>query len=142
MPVSGGPVTDFASKFMRALDVDATMGGPINVPSGRVTGLVLANFAAPVWAGFAAHSTYVACGERGSTPGGFRRTLVLLELRFAIQWPPELLGEIDIGVGLPVARGFTTHDFSLAAGLAVHSMRFGLPVDLSGYRCLEQRLAA
>ena len=49
MPVSGGPVTDFASKFMRALDVDATAGGPINVSSGRVTGLVLAIFlSAPV----------------------------------------------------------------------------------------------
>ena len=49
MPVSGGHVADFASKFMRALDVDATTGGPINVSSGRVTGLVLANFlSAPV----------------------------------------------------------------------------------------------
>ena len=49
VPVSGGPVADFASKFMRALDVDATTGGPINVSSGRVTGLVLANFlSAPV----------------------------------------------------------------------------------------------
>ena len=41
-------MADFASKFMRALDVDATTGGPINVSSGRVTGLVLANFAAPI----------------------------------------------------------------------------------------------
>ena len=48
MPVSGGHVADFASKFMRALDVDATTGGPINVSSGRVTGFVLANFAAPI----------------------------------------------------------------------------------------------
>ena len=48
MPVSGGHVADFASKFMRALDVDATTGGLTNVSSGRVTGLVLANFAAPI----------------------------------------------------------------------------------------------
>ena len=81
--------------------------------------------------------TCVACGERGSTPGSFRLVLVLLELRFAIQWPPELLGEIDIGVGLPVARGFTTYDFSLAAGLAVHSIRFVLPIDLSAPEYLE-----
>ena len=85
MPVSGGHVADFASKFMRALDVDATMGELFNIPSGRVTGLVLANFSsAPVWAGFAVRGTCVACGERDSTPGGFRLALVLLELRFAI----------------------------------------------------------
>ena len=49
MPVSGGPVVDFTPKLMRGLDVDATMGGPTNIPSGRVTGLVLANFlSAPV----------------------------------------------------------------------------------------------
>ena len=49
VPFSWGPVADFASKFMRALDVDATTGGPINVSSGRVTGLVLAIFlSAPV----------------------------------------------------------------------------------------------
>ena len=81
--------------------------------------------------------TCAACGERGSTPGGFRLVLVLLELRFAIQWPPELLRKIDIGFGLPVAGGFTTHDFSLAAGLAVHSIRFVLPIDLSAPEYLE-----
>ena len=49
MPVSGGHVADFASKFMRALDVDATTGGLTNVSSGRVTGLVLAIFlSAPI----------------------------------------------------------------------------------------------
>ena len=49
MPVLGGPVVDFTPKLMRGLDVDVTMGGPINVSSGRVTGLVLANFSsAPV----------------------------------------------------------------------------------------------
>ena len=81
--------------------------------------------------------TCVACGERGSTPGGFRLVLVLLELRFAIKWPPELLGEIDIGFGLPVARGFTAHSPSLAVGLAVLSMRFVLPIDLSAPGYLE-----
>ena len=44
MLVSGGSVADFAPDFVRGLDVDATMGGPTNIPSGRVTGLVLANF--------------------------------------------------------------------------------------------------
>ena len=44
MPFSGGAVADFAPDFVRGLDVDATMGGPTNIPSGRVTGLVLANF--------------------------------------------------------------------------------------------------
>ena len=73
-------MADFAPNFVRALDVDATAGGAMNFPRG----LLLANFAAPVWAGFAARSTCVACGERGSTPEGFRLVLVLLELRFAI----------------------------------------------------------
>ena len=44
MPFSGGSVADFAPDFVRGLDVDATVGGPTNIPSGRVTGLVLANF--------------------------------------------------------------------------------------------------
>ena len=48
MPFSGGAVADFASKFMRALDVDATTGGAMNFPPGCITGLVLVNFAAPV----------------------------------------------------------------------------------------------
>ena len=49
VPFSGGPGADFAPNFVRALDVDATADGPINVSSGRVTGLVLANFlSAPV----------------------------------------------------------------------------------------------
>ena len=85
MPFSGGAVADFASKFMRALDVDATTGGAMNFPPGCITGLVLVNFAAPVRAGFAARSTSAACGERGFIPGGFRMALALLELHFAIQ---------------------------------------------------------
>ena len=48
MPVSEGHVADFTSKFMRALDVDATTGGAMDFPPGCITGLVLVNFAAPV----------------------------------------------------------------------------------------------
>ena len=83
-------------------------------------------------------STCVACDERGSTSGGFRLVLVLLELRFAIKWPPELLRKSDIGFGLPVARGdFSMHSFSLAVGLAVLSMHFLHPIDLSAPGHLE-----